>query len=153
MSEFMSSGYISVDDALEHIGREKFASEWTGQERRARPGLIGIDEWLRIKDLAPARGSGDPDGAPSRKSATRPNAKSPHSSVARSVPESVSCPFNWAFRIRFSAAKYSFPQEQLLVHHTGSCSRASAALTIWSLQLAKLCSWAALQHIDGARPG
>ena len=65
MSEFIPSGYISVDDALEHIGRETFASEWTGQERRARPGLIGIDEWLRIKDLAPARGSGAPDGAPS----------------------------------------------------------------------------------------
>jgi hypothetical protein len=74
MSEFIPSGYISVADALEHIGRE-FSSEWTGQERRARTHLIGIDEWLRIKDSAPARGSGAPDGAPLP---TRSKANSPH---------------------------------------------------------------------------
>ena len=102
MSEFIPSGYISVDDALEHIGRETFASEWTGQERRARPGLIGIDEWLRIKDLAPARGSGAPDGAPSRKSATRSNAKSPHST---GDPSSDSYQIEYRAGLRYEAAR------------------------------------------------
>ena len=96
MSEFIPSGYISVDDALEHIGRETFPSEWTGQERRARTGLIGID------DLAPARGSGAPDGAPSRKSATRPNAKSPHST---GDPSSDSYQIEYRAGLRYEAAR------------------------------------------------
>jgi hypothetical protein len=79
MTEFIPRGYISVDEALDHLGRELFPSEWTGQEQRARSGLIGIDEWLRIKDLAPARGSDAPGGAPPRKAATKSNANSPHS--------------------------------------------------------------------------
>ena len=105
MSEFIPSGYISVDDALEHIGRETFPSEWTGQERRARTGLIGIDEWLRSKDLAPARGSGAPDGAPSRKSATRPNAKSPHST---GDPSSDSYQIEYRAGLRYEAARDAF---------------------------------------------
>ena len=94
MSEFIPSGYISVDDALEHIGRETFPSEWTGQERRARTGLIGID------DLAPARGSGAPDGAPSRKSATRPNAKS-----STGDPSSDSYQIEYRAGLRYEAAR------------------------------------------------
>jgi hypothetical protein len=74
MSEFIPSGYISVAEALEHIGRELFLSEWTGHERRVRTDLIGIDDWLRIKDLAPARGS-DASSAPLP---TRSKANSPH---------------------------------------------------------------------------
>src|SRR5438876_7017578 len=79
MTEFIPRGYILVDEALNHLGRELFPSEWTGQEQSARSGLIGIDEWLRIRDLPPARGSDAPGGAPPRKAATRSNAKSPHS--------------------------------------------------------------------------
>jgi hypothetical protein len=52
MTKFIPHGYISVDDALDHLGRELFP-EWNGKEQSARSGLIGIDEWLRIKDLAP----------------------------------------------------------------------------------------------------
>jgi hypothetical protein len=79
MTEFTARGYISVDDALDHLGRELFPSEWTGQEQSARTGLIGIDEWLRTKDLAPARGSDALGGAPPRKAATKSKASSPHS--------------------------------------------------------------------------
>jgi hypothetical protein len=55
---FMPSGYVLIRDALDRIGQELFPSEWTGEERKARSGLISEDEWLRIKDLPPARGSG-----------------------------------------------------------------------------------------------
>ncbi len=61
MSEFVPSGYISLREALNRLGRELFASEWTGEEHKARPGLISANEWLRIKDLPPARGGGAPD--------------------------------------------------------------------------------------------
>jgi hypothetical protein len=96
MSEFIPSGYISVDDALEHIGREKFSSEWTGQERRARTGLIGIDDWLRIKDLAPARGS---DASPPP---TRSKANSPHSN---DDPSSDSYQMEYRAGQRYEAAR------------------------------------------------
>jgi hypothetical protein len=44
--------------AGERLGRELFPSAWTGKEHKARRGLISEEDWSRIKDLAPARGSG-----------------------------------------------------------------------------------------------
>jgi hypothetical protein len=58
VSEFVPSGYISMREALNRLGRELFPSEWTGEERRARRGLMSLEEWLKIKDLPPARGGG-----------------------------------------------------------------------------------------------
>jgi hypothetical protein len=58
MPTFIPSGYISIRDALNHLGNELFGSQWTGEEHRARRGLISEEEWLRIKNLPPARGSG-----------------------------------------------------------------------------------------------
>jgi hypothetical protein len=58
MPEFVPSGYISMREALNHLGRELFPSEWTGEEHKARRSLIGADEWLKIKDLPPAHGGG-----------------------------------------------------------------------------------------------
>jgi hypothetical protein len=55
---FVPSGYILIREALDRIGQELFPSEWTGAERKARSDLISEDEWLRIKDLPPARGGG-----------------------------------------------------------------------------------------------
>ena len=63
MSEFIPSGYLSLHEALDRLGRDIFGAEWTGEERTARRGLISQDEWSRIKDLPPARGSGAP-GSP-----------------------------------------------------------------------------------------
>jgi hypothetical protein len=58
---FVPNGYLSIQEALNRLGRELFPSEWTGEEHKARRGLISEDEWLRIKDLPPARGGGAQD--------------------------------------------------------------------------------------------
>ena len=63
MSEFIPSGYLSLHEALDRLGRDSFGAEWTGEERKARRGLISQDEWSRIKDLPLARGGGAP-GSP-----------------------------------------------------------------------------------------
>jgi len=55
---FVPSGYLSMRDALDRVGRNLFEAAWTGEEHRARRGLISEVEWLSIKDLPPARGSG-----------------------------------------------------------------------------------------------
>jgi hypothetical protein len=79
MTDFIPRGYVSVDEALDHLGSELFGSEWTGKEQNARTNLIGADEWRRIKNLAPARGSDAPGSAPHRKAAANSNTNSPHS--------------------------------------------------------------------------
>src|SRR6266702_5945589 len=58
MNEFFPRGYISIREALNRLGRGLFGSDWTGEEHKARRGLISEDEWLKIKDVPPARGSG-----------------------------------------------------------------------------------------------
>lgn len=51
MTEFVPSGYISIHEALNRIGRQHFPSDWTGKEHEARSGLISEAEWLKAKDL------------------------------------------------------------------------------------------------------
>jgi hypothetical protein len=58
MPVFVPSGYLSMSDALDRVGRKLFEAAWTGEEHKARRGLISEVEWLRIKDLPPARGGG-----------------------------------------------------------------------------------------------
>jgi hypothetical protein len=58
MTEFVPSGYISIREALNRLGRELFRSEWTGKEHTARTGLISADEWLKMKDLPGTGASG-----------------------------------------------------------------------------------------------
>src|SRR5215469_1848765 len=58
MPEPVPSGCLSIGDALNRLGRELFPSAWTGEEHKARRGLISEEEWSRIKDLPPARGGG-----------------------------------------------------------------------------------------------
>jgi hypothetical protein len=58
MPELVPSGYLSIGDALNRLGRELFPSAWTGHEHKARRGLISEEEWSQIKDLPPARGGG-----------------------------------------------------------------------------------------------
>jgi hypothetical protein len=62
MSGFIPNGYLSIREALNRLGRELFSSEWTGEEYKARRGLISEDRWLRIKDLPPPRGADAPSG-------------------------------------------------------------------------------------------
>jgi hypothetical protein len=58
MTEFVPSGYISIREALNRLGRELFGSEWTGEEHSARTGLISKAEWLKMKDLPGTGASG-----------------------------------------------------------------------------------------------
>ena len=80
---FVPSGYLSIHEALNRLGRELFPSAWTGEEHKARRGLISEEEWSRIKDLPPPRGGGagmeTPRSNPARKAA-------PHSSLDPSDP-------------------------------------------------------------------
>jgi len=81
MPELVPSGYLSIHEALNHLGRELFPSAWTSEEHRARRGLISNVEWSRIKDLLPARGGGAGIEMP------RPRRKAgPHSSGDPSDP-------------------------------------------------------------------
>jgi len=70
---FVPSGYLSIHEALNRLGRELFPSAWTGEEHKAPRGLISEEEWSRIKDLPPPRGGGagmeTPRGNPARKAA------------------------------------------------------------------------------------
>src|SRR5450759_2769548 len=59
MPDLVPSGYLTIREALNRLGHELFGSDWTGEEHKARRGLMSEDEWLRIKDLPPARGGGD----------------------------------------------------------------------------------------------
>jgi hypothetical protein len=87
MPEFVPSGYLSIREALNRLGRELFRSAWTGEEHKARRGLISEDEWLRIKDLPPARGGGAPGSGTMLRSTKAPAAKpAPHSSGDPSDP-------------------------------------------------------------------
>ena len=72
MTEFVPHGYISVHEAVDRLGPELFPEEWTGKEHEARRGLISEEEWLKLKDLAPARGGGAPGSAPTPKTIAAP---------------------------------------------------------------------------------
>lgn len=73
MPKFVPSGYISIDEALNRLGRELFPSDWTGEEHKARRGLISEHDWLKIKDLPPPRGADAPGSGRGRGVAfTRP---------------------------------------------------------------------------------
>jgi hypothetical protein len=88
MPEHVPSGYLSIHETLNQLGRDLFGSDWTGEEHKARRGLISEDEWLRIKDLLPARGGGAPaSGTRMLQSTKAPAAKpAPHSSGDPSDP-------------------------------------------------------------------
>jgi hypothetical protein len=91
MTAFVPSGYISVREALNRLGRELFPSNWTGEEHKARRGLISEDEWLRIKDLPPASGgdAGRYEKAP----------------AASPTPTSISNPSDPSYQEEYSASK------------------------------------------------
>jgi len=50
---FVQNGYLSIQEALNRLGRELFPLEWTGEEHKARRGLISEEEWLRIQRSGP----------------------------------------------------------------------------------------------------
>jgi hypothetical protein len=60
MGHIVPSCYFSISEAVDRLGQELFASKWTGEEHRARAGLVARDEWLKTKDVIPAKGGGAP---------------------------------------------------------------------------------------------
>ena len=44
MPEFVPSGYLSIQEALNRLGVQLFSSAWTGEEHKARRGLINKDD-------------------------------------------------------------------------------------------------------------
>jgi len=104
MPEFVPSGYLKMREALDRLGRELFPSQWTGEEHKARHGLISEDEWLRIKDLPPPRGSGALGG---RRLLTRSPAVEP-------APHPISDPSNPLYQDEYRASnRYMAAQHRL----------------------------------------
>jgi len=96
---FVPSGYLSIQDALNHLGRDLFKSEWTDEENKARSGLISEDEWLKIKDLPPARGAGAPGDGRALQPGSKPG---PHRTGDPSDP---SYQKEYQARMRYVAAR------------------------------------------------
>src|SRR6187455_3211521 len=75
MTKFVPTGYLSIREALNRLGRELFPAEWTGEEYKAPEGLISEDEWL---NWAPARGGDAPGHGPMRKTLAAPAEEALH---------------------------------------------------------------------------
>ncbi len=101
MTKFVPSGYLSIRDALDRLGRELFPSAWTGEEHKARRGLISEEEWLKNKDLPPARGAGACGSGRSRKAP-----------AAKATPDSSDDPSNPMYQEEYRAGK-----RQMEAHH------------------------------------
>src|SRR5215831_19019511 len=133
VSEFIPSGFLSTQEALNRLGRELFRLEWTGEEHKARQGLISADEWLRIKDLPPARGGGAPGSGAMRPAYVPPAKPQPHSTGNPSDPS-----YQEEYRAseRYVAARHRLRQllesgerhAAILDPFTGSLHRASGSL-------------------------
>ena len=135
MPKFVPSGYLSIDEALDRLGRELFPSEWTGAEHKARRGLISEDQWLRIKDLPPARGGDAPGAGRARGGAfARP--------VTARMPSQADDPSSPTYQAEYQAGeRYASARDRLraslergdleaaiLDPFTGTLHRASASL-------------------------
>jgi hypothetical protein len=90
MPKFVPSGYISIPEAVNRLGRELYPAAWTGEEHKARTGLISEEEWLKTKDLSPPRGADALGGAPRRRRSapdkSNPSRTVPSDPLSRSVP-------------------------------------------------------------------
>jgi hypothetical protein len=105
MPELVPSGYLSIGDALNRLSRELFPSAWSGEEHKARRGLISKDEWNRIKDLPPARGAGPPRSEMLRTRAAFGRAdQTPHASSDPSDP---------LYQAEYEAREYEWARDQL----------------------------------------
>ena len=133
MTEIVPHGYISVCEAVNHLGPELFPEAWTGKEHEARRGLISEDEWLKIKDLAPARGGGAPGSAPLPTTIAASAATALHST---GDPSSSSYQEEYRARKRYENACYRLRalleagdlEAAILDPFTGKLHRASPAL-------------------------
>src|SRR6185437_267353 len=127
MPEFVPSGYFSISEALDRLGRELFPSAWTGEEHKARRGLISENEWLRIKDLTPARGGGAPGSGPLPRNTTMPTAKS--------APHPPGDPSDRSYQEEYSARKRHMDAHNRLRHLLEAGQLEAAILDPWSGEL------------------
>ncbi len=125
MTKFVPSGYLSIRDALDRLGRELFPSAWTGEEHKARRGLISEEEWLKNKDLPPARGAGACGSGRSRKAP-----------AAKAAPDSSDDPSNPMYQEEYRAGK-----RQMEAHH-----RLRELLEAGRLEAAILDPWSGKLH-------
>jgi hypothetical protein len=118
MPEHVPSGYLSIHEALNQLGRDLFGSDWTGEEHKASRGLISEDEWLKIKDLPPARGGGDALGGGAMQRST----KAP---VAKPAPHLSGDPSDPLYQVEYRARKRHMDAHhrlrQLLEAHNAFC--------------------------------
>jgi hypothetical protein len=119
MTEFVPHGYISVHEAVNRLGRELFPEAWTGEEYEARSGLISEEEWLKITDLAPARGGGAPGSAPLR---------TPIAASAATAPHRTGDPSSSSYQAEYRARK----------RYEDTCDRLRAKLEAGDLEAAIL---------------
>src|SRR4051794_804962 len=85
-------------------------------------------------------------------SALRPSRWPISPRVARSASDSFILPFNWAFRMRFSAAKYSFRAKQLLMDRSGDVGQDARPVHYGSIFGKNLDDRCQKNVADGLRP-
>jgi hypothetical protein len=137
MTKFVPNGYISILEALNHLGRELFPSEWTGEEHTARTGLISADEWLKMKDLPCASGGGMQSGRViiTRKLDTPVTARVPpiHDSMVRNARPTDPCDPLYEAEYR-AAERHAIARRELRVRLEAGHLEA-AILDPWSGEL------------------
>jgi hypothetical protein len=129
MNEFVPRGYISIREALNRAGRELFGSDWTGEEHRARRGLLSEDEWLKIKDVPRPRGSGAiGSGATLRETVAKP--------VAAATPHSTGDPCSPSYQEEYRAGN----------RYAQTCHKLRDMLEAGDLEAAILDPWSGTLH-------
>ena len=126
MGAFIPSGYLSIREAINRVGRELFRSEWVGDEHNARAGLISADEWLRIKDLPPMRGGGAPGSGSMRASVP----------ASKPEPNSNSNPSDPSYQNEYRARE----------RYVGACDRLRQLLESGELEAAILDPFSGALH-------
>jgi hypothetical protein len=157
MTEFVSHGYISIREAVNCLGRELFPDAWTGEEYKARSGLISEDEWMKVKDLAPARGGGATGGAPLPRTIAAASAKALYltgNSSSSSSPSRAASPPN-TFAAPAATAPHrtgdpSIPSYQAEYRarkrYDDACTRLRTLLEAGQLEAAILNSFTGILH-------
>jgi hypothetical protein len=114
MTEIVPNGYVSIHEALSRLGRARFPAEWTGEEHKARSGLVNAEEWLRTKDL-PGTGSSGSWRGPGRLIVERPlNTPVTANVVSQEAARSDPCDPSYQAERR-AAERYAAASQQLRV--------------------------------------
>jgi hypothetical protein len=110
MTEFVPSGYITIREALDRLGVELSPTQWTGQERTARTGLMSAEE-----AASPGTGASGSGMRPGRIIVARP-LNTPVSKVAWTAKQKTALddPFDPSYREERRAAQRFAPVSRQL---------------------------------------